>query len=915
MAELEDVPEVRHGFGGVVDGLTWAIGRFDNKDLAFGIALAILFVAVAILLFLHFRRHRPWVQPIRRVSAKLRILIGNTADASKRLTDADEIFRLERTIEPLWREYRKQFKADPKTGGYLNLVDPRIWFSAESLPGRGYEHWCGTWAGVFLTVGLLFTFIGLSAALLKVANIGAADSAAMKAAITGILGVSSAKFITSIAGLLAYIGFSLVTRRYQSGQQAAARELADAVQHLSLPRTPEFLLYEQNEIAREQLTRMERFTDDLAVAIDGKLEKRLQILASDFGQHLGTIQQSLPGATAEPIVAAIQSMTQTVATEFSTQVRQTAEGEINAVAERLSGVAEQLDELKKGMGGVGDNFETNIKTASDALIAAAQKMGDGVDGRSNELEEKIGQFSSKLDNIAATLARVPGSIDTALNETLKKLTRSIGDIATSVGQVPAQIDTALNDTLSKLTNAIDALVQQISEGGRSGATALSDGGEAAGKTLKISAGEAGRELKDRLSEVSGKLDEITGALGQIPENISLTLNNTLIKLTESVDVLFSRLTQGGEEGAIALISGGQEAGNTLKTSANLAGKELAAQMSQFSDKLDTIAGTFDLIPKNIDSALKETLTKLAQVPGRIDGALDHTLEKRSKVIGELMEKLNQGGKSGATALRDGGENAGRLLKESALQAGQELKGKIDEVAKTLAQIPNSIDRALKETLNGLTQGGTDGGNALREGGQQAGNNIKQATGQLEAAIKDLANRLLVVESSLQSLPGAVADQVQSLGRAGQTFEVAGQIVLDASDALRQASQPLQKTADTIQSSLTEIRQGITAATSIHQQANQSVQEALVGIKNTAEAAQRTFKTHEERFGRVDAELAKALTTLSDGVEQIAKETQSVFAEYDRHIIHAVGSLGTVAEQLQEAAEELGDSCKQLVEAR
>lgn len=835
MAEWQDLPEVRHGFGGMVDGLSWIIGQFDNKDLAFGIAFAILLIAVAIGVFLHFWRHRPWVRPIRRLSADLRKLVGDAADTSGRLAEADEVFRSEPAIESLWREYRKHLQEDRKVGGYLNLVDPRLWFSAESLPGRGYEHWCATWAGVFLTVGLLFTFIGLSAALLKVGAINGDDSAAMKAAITGILGVSSAKFITSIAGLLAYIGFSLVTRRYQSSQQSAARELADAVQHLSLPLTPELLLYEQNQTAQKQLERMERFTDDLAVAIDGKLEKRLQILASDFGQQLGTIQQNLPGATAEPIVDAIQNMARTVATEFSTQVQKTAGAEINTVADRLSAVAEQLATLKEGMGGVGDRFGTDVKDASDALIAAAQKMGEGVDGRSSELEEKIGQFSSRLDKIAASLTQIPSSIDTALNETLRKLTESIGNIAASVGQVPARIDTALNDTLSKLTTAIDALVQQISEGGRSGATALSVGGEEAGQTLKTSAGEAGRELRDRLSEVSGKLDEITGTLSQIP--------------------------------------------------------------------------------KNIDSALQETLTKLAQVPGRIDGALDHTLEKRSKVVGELMERLNQGGKSGATALRDGGENAGRLLKESALQAGQELKGKIDEIANTLEQIPNSIDRALKETLNGLSQSGADGGNALREGGQQAGNEIRQATSQLEAAIKDLANRLLAIESSLQSLPGAVAAQVQNLNRAGQTFDVAGQTVVDASDALRQVSQPLQQTANVIQSSLTDIRQGIAAVTSIHQQANQSVQAALDGLKNAADAAQRTFATHEDRFGRADAELAKALTTLSDGVEQVAKETQSVFAEYDRHINHAVGSLSTVAGELQEAAEELGDSCKQLVEAR
>ena len=83
------------------------------------------------------------------------------------MVKADEVFEAEPAIAPLWREYRKNLKPNPQADGFLNLMDPRLWFSVESLPGRGYEQWCATWAGVFLTVGLLFTFIGLSAATLK----------------------------------------------------------------------------------------------------------------------------------------------------------------------------------------------------------------------------------------------------------------------------------------------------------------------------------------------------------------------------------------------------------------------------------------------------------------------------------------------------------------------------------------------------------------------------------------------------------------------------------------------------------------------------------------------------------------------------------------------------------------------------
>lgn len=666
MAWLRDVP----GFGALVDGLSGVIGGFDNKDLAFAIALAILVIAIVIGVFLHLE-HRRWVKPIRRLLAKLQKLRDIDLDADARLIKADEVFESEARLAPLWRDYRKHLQPNPQAPGKLNLVDPRLWFSVDSLHSRGYEQWCATWAGIFLTVGLLFTFIGLSAALLKVGGIGA-DSAAMKAAITGILGVSSAKFITSIAGLIAYIGFSLLTSHYQSSQQTAARQLADVVQRLSVPLTPELVLHEQNEIARQQLTRMERLTDDLAVAIDGKLKERLDTLAANFGQHLGTIQQGLPSATSKPIVDAINNMSQAVAQEFSNQVQQTAGGEINTVVKRFTDLADVLAGIKDGMGGMGQEFGAEIKAAAASLVEAANRMGRGVQAQSTELEQKIDAF---------------------------------------------------------------------------------------GKTLK----------------------SIDGTLNQVPDHISHALNETMTKLTGAVETLTERLAQGGQDGGDALRKGGQQAGEEIEKTVGRAG------------------GEFDRLVK--------------------------------EATGELVKKF------------------------AAAQTG------------------------------------------------------------LQGAITDLASRLQTVERSLKMLPDAVAVQVQQLQAAGQTFTTAGQTVTGASGALQQATQPLQQTATALRTSVDQLRDGVEKAAAIHRQAGESSQLALNGLRQAAAAAEQTFKSHVERFGRVDEELARALTTLRAGVEQVAKETQTVFNEYDKNIAKAVGSLGSVAQDLQEAAEEISASVKQLAEAR
>lgn len=627
MAGLRDIP----GFGPVVDGLSWAIGSFDNKDLAFAIALTILAAGTGIWAFLHFRRHRPWVRPIRRLASALQGLRSHSEDAATRLAKAHEIFESEPSVAPLWKEYKKHLPESREAAGYVNLVDPRLWFSLESLPGHGYVHWCATWAGVFLTVGLVFTFIGLSAALLKVTNIAGADSTAMKNAITGILGVSSAKFITSIAGILAYIGFSLVTRRYQSSQHQAVHDLADAIQHLSIPLTPELLLFEQSDIARKQLVRLERFTDDLAVAIDGKLKERIRELSGAVAERLGEVQQALPGATAGPIVDAIKGMTAEVAREFSSGVQQTAGGELNAVAERFAEVAQKLGEIKEGMGGAGQAFGEDIGQAAADLRDAAHQMGQGVQKQSTELESKIGQFSDKLDNIS-----------------------------TGLGQIPDTIDKALTKALGNLTQTIDALVGRLAQGGEAGAAALASGSKEASREFKEDVGRAGNDFDQAVSQATGKLvEQLTGVLEKLQSAIQ-DLAGRLQAVESSLKAL---------PGAVATqVQNLNAAGKTFETAGQIVTGASSA-LRQAAQPVQQTAAALQTGLSRVEQAVTEANKIQQQTTQTVQGTLDHltraaeaakrTFEIHEKRFGETDEHLERA----LIALRDGVEQVAKASQE------------------------------------------------------------------------------------------------------------------------------------------------------------------------------------------------------------------------------------------------------------
>lgn len=150
-----------------MDGLAWAIGGFDNRDLAFFIALLILLGALAVFLAMHLRGLRPWVNAVRRLTGGLgKIVADQTATPEQRIALADGLFGRSPGLLPLWQPSRVDLRPSPQANGYRNLLDPRQWFAVEAPPGPGYEQWCGTLAGVLLTLGLLFSVIGLPPALL-----------------------------------------------------------------------------------------------------------------------------------------------------------------------------------------------------------------------------------------------------------------------------------------------------------------------------------------------------------------------------------------------------------------------------------------------------------------------------------------------------------------------------------------------------------------------------------------------------------------------------------------------------------------------------------------------------------------------------------------------------------------------------
>ena len=113
----------------------------------------------------------------------------------------------------------------------------------------------GWWSNLFVAIGLIFTFLGVVAALSEATSVlgtGNASTATMQAALSGLLTITATKFWTSIAGILASVILRICERRWSTRIDEAVEDLCEIIDARIPPVSPGMLAGEQlNELKRQ----------------------------------------------------------------------------------------------------------------------------------------------------------------------------------------------------------------------------------------------------------------------------------------------------------------------------------------------------------------------------------------------------------------------------------------------------------------------------------------------------------------------------------------------------------------------------------------------------------------------------------------------------------------------------------------
>jgi hypothetical protein len=373
--------------------LSSLIGWFNNMENAavVGCVMTAIFLASLVLLT---RSHLKFISRLRSGAKSVRqAFIDPSWSAADRLNSASSALDNNTVLGQAWFQYRATIREHPKhKDAFVNLVDPRAWFAPERLPGVGYEKWAGTFAGIFLTIGLLFTFVELSAPLLRPSN-----AEPLRDTINGILNVSSEKFITLIAGIMFFVLWTLIARWFSSSQQHATAKFAAAVQALTTMMTPEVVLADQLLAAQDQADQMRTLANDVAIAFESKL-------TAVIAHRLDAVSAKIDEVV-RPMTAAIEGMSTRIAGELRRD-NVAAGSEMREAVEALKTAGEELRSARGSISRSGNEFGASIALAAGTIRNSVTRMTNAIEQELGDLESRIHRVDEATGESASSISAV-----------------------------------------------------------------------------------------------------------------------------------------------------------------------------------------------------------------------------------------------------------------------------------------------------------------------------------------------------------------------------------------------------------------------------------------------------------------------------------------------------------------------------
>jgi len=441
---------------------------------------------------------RPPLESLDRARARI-VSAKDPGSFFGQYEDINERFLKDPVLAAAWSEFSETLLISASHGRIRNTARPEEYFNQALLTKAGVNlRYFNALPNFLVGAGLLFTFLGLIAALYFASKgIGANVEMAI-AALKNLLGAATFKFVTSITGLGASIIFSIRQKGVLSKFSRLLDDFCGQLEKRMDFVSPVALADQSQQELERQTSELQRFNTDLAVSIAEALDKRI---GDTFARALAPLTSKLEEMT-KSIGSASEDALRKMIENFSESIQGAAGKEITALAGNLKDVGANLSSLIDGIKSANTGIQVEV-------AESGKKLGQQIAEAGDKIAERLGAAGDTFAN------RIGGTVDAFVN-TLQDFPERMRPVEEGLTKLTDTVQTA-NDALSNTLSKIAAALSQI--------TLVTADLETLGDPLK----EAARTLSEGSLALRATADEIKVSQAELA-----TLSQTLRAAGENI---------------------------------------------------------------------------------------------------------------------------------------------------------------------------------------------------------------------------------------------------------------------------------------------------------------------------------------------------------------------------------------------
>ncbi len=502
------------------------------------------------------------------------------------------------SLREAWEEFGETLFIDDRHGAPVrrNTVRPAEFFNLEDLGyGPGFYR---ILPGVFVSLGLALTFLGLIGALQEMSAGGEINTDVMLA----LLGIASAKFIMSLTGLACTILFTIALRVLVSWVDrrlhALVRNLERRLDFVSL----ESLALEQLKVQREALEASRALAMEIAAELDRPLRKDLpQAISASINDNMRPILDQI----SRQGTASMSAM----ADDLSRQVTEGMGGALNDASARMAEAGERIAQLADRMDGssgrMGAEMESAVARVAEAVDALRGAMSDTA-------RETGGAFAQGAEQLLA-----------AMNTTLEGIRDNTGESAR-----------AMSAAADEMTRAARTMKEEMEGAARAGSEAARGRMEATGAEVGEAISQAGASLAGTYEAAAGRIAELSRSLS---ERTGQDLLAPLKEIEGQLRGMVTTLEDGSRrmQGFASAVGEGAQAGAAAADSFRNASGELVAAATPIRGAGERFEGA----ARSLEASVASAATTVTRSSAEVAKSAERTLETASAVLGDEQRSI------------------------------------------------------------------------------------------------------------------------------------------------------------------------------------------------------------------------------------------------------------------------------------